>query len=378
MTADSLAKDHTWWKGPEYLSQPEETWPTMCLPGIDTDDVERKKKHRVTFFASTEREMSQPKWKWKGTSLDPERFSDWFKYLRVLAQVIRFIQNCSKMAKVRGPLTVEEINDAEIMVLRQAQQESYSDELSRVQKGEALSTSSKISPISPRFGSDGLLRGNSRLWLADHIAWEARHPVILTRKHPVGKLIVKRLQKDSNHSGTNQVLASLSAKFWLLGAREEIRDCERACMVCKRRKAQPASQIMAPLPAVRTQMSLRAFANISVDFAGPFLTKQGRGKTRFKRYLRLFACTNTRAVHLEMAIGLDTDSFLNAFYRITSRRGFPTQVISDNGMNFVGAARELRELVNALDKTKIQESTVKKRSGLEIQPASSTTLQWIT
>jgi len=60
-----------------------------------------------------------------------------------------------------------------------------------------------------------------------------------------------------------------------------------------------------------------------------------------------------------MAHGLDTDSFLHAFYRMTSRRGFPAQ-ISDNGTNFVGAERELRQLANALDKTKIQELTVKR------------------
>lgn len=36
--------------------------------------------------------------KLKGTRLDPERFSDWFKFLRMLAYVVRFIQNISKMA----------------------------------------------------------------------------------------------------------------------------------------------------------------------------------------------------------------------------------------------------------------------------------------
>lgn len=163
----------------------------------------------------------------------------------------------------------------------------------------------------------------------------------------------------------------LSARFWIPGAREEIRDCERACMVCRRRKVQPASQVMAPLPAVRAEMSLRAFTNISVDFAGPFLTKQGRGKARFKRYLCLFACMNTRAVHLEMAYGLDTDSFLNAFYRMTSRRGFPVQVISDNGTNFVGAEKELRNLVNALDKTKVQELTVNRGVVWKFNPPSA-------
>ena len=60
---------------------------------------------------------------------------------------------------------------------------------------------------------------------------------------------------------------------------------------------------MAPCPVVRAQMSLRALSNISVDFAGPFLTKQGRGKAKFKRYLCHFTSINTRAVHVEMAYG---------------------------------------------------------------------------
>ena len=34
---------------------------------------------------------------------------------------------------------------------------------------------------------------------------------------------------------------------------------------------------------------------------------------------------------------------------MTSRRGTPTYVISDNGTNFVGAERELRELVDVCD-----------------------------
>ena len=54
-----------------------------------------------------------------------------------------------------------------------------------------------------------------------------------------------------------------------------------------------------------------------------------------KRYLCLFTCAATHAVHLEMAWSLDTDSFLAAFSRMTDRRGIPVEVISDNGTNFV-------------------------------------------
>ena len=68
---------------------------------------------------------------------------------------------------------------------------------------------------------------------------------------------------------------------------------------------------------------MRAFAKCGVDYAGPFLTKQGRGKVRQKRYWCLFTCAATRAVHLEMSWSLDTDSFLAAFTRMTNRRGVP-------------------------------------------------------
>lgn len=61
-----------------------------------------------------------------------------------------------------------------------------------------------------------------------------------------------------------------------------------------------------------------------------------------------------------MAWGLDTDSFLNAFTRFTSRRGVPKEMISDNGTNFVGAVNELKELVGQLDKDKIQGRTAQK------------------
>ena len=107
-------------------------------------------------------------------------------------------------------------------------------------------------------------------------------------------------------------------------------------------------------------MPLKAFARTAVDYGGPFLTIQGRGKQRAKRYLCLFTCLTSRAVHLEVAFGLDTDSFLNAFYRMTNRRGLPQEMISDNGTNFVGANRELRELVTKLNQGKIKRSAANK------------------
>ena len=92
-------------------------------------------------------------------------------------------------------------------------------------------------------------------------------------------------------------------------------------MKCRRRKAKACQQIMSALPLSRLTTSLRAFTRISVDFGRPIVTVQGRGKRREKRYLCLFTCMASRAIHLEIAFGLDTDPFLNAIYSSASRRG---------------------------------------------------------
>jgi hypothetical protein len=54
---------------------------------------------------------------------------------------------------------------------------------------------------------------------------------------------------------------------------------------------------------------------------------------------------------------MDTDSFLNVFYRMVSRRGLPKIMYSDNGGNFVGANNEMKKLVKLIDAEHIKSST---------------------
>ena len=237
------------------------------------------------------------------------------------------------------------------------QQNEFAEEYKCLTLGKELSTSSKILPLNPRIDENGLIRSGGRLENADYLSFDVNYPIILLRGNWITKLIVNYYhEKDHHVAGQNQTLAKISQRFWILRGREEIRECENNCYGCKRRKAKIAKQIMAPFPAIRLKQPLRAFSKVSVDYGGPFITIQGRGRKRAKRYLCLFTCLLSRAVHLEMAYSPDTDSFLNAFYRMTSRRGLPQEVMSDNGTNFVGANTELKELISKLDKSKIEKS----------------------
>ena len=64
----------------------------------------------------------------------------------------------------------------------------------------------------------------------------------------------------------------------------------------------------------------------------------------------------TRAVHLEVAQSLETDSFIMAPRRMMARRGKPRNIYSDNGTNFVGAERELKECLDRMEQTKISDT----------------------
>ena len=66
-----------------------------------------------------------------------------------------------------------------------------------------------------------------------------------------------------------------------------------------------------------------------------------------------------------MAASLETDAFLNALTRMVARRGWPKLMLSDNGSNYVGAAREIKELVDSMDQDKIQRLT--SNQGIEWQ-----------
>ncbi|XP_055548436.1 uncharacterized protein LOC129732012 [Wyeomyia smithii] len=103
--------------------------------------------------------------------------------------------------------------------------------------------------------------------------------------------------------------------------------------------------IMAPLPTARLAHHIRPFSYVGIDYFGPLSVKVKRSSV--KRWIALFTCLTVRAVHLEIAYGLSTASCIACVRRFVSRRGSPVEFLSDNGTNFQGAERLLREQINA-------------------------------
>lgn len=55
----------------------------------------------------------------------------------------------------------------------------------------------------------------------------------------------------------------------------------------------------------------------------------------------MFICLTSRAIHLELVSDLSAEQFLKAFKRFVGRRGIPSEMHSDNGTNFIKAAKML-------------------------------------
>ena len=105
---------------------------------------------------------------------------------------------------------------------------------------------------------------------------------------------------------------------------------------------------MAPLPAERVATHEHPFAASGVDYFGPLLVRVKRSSV--KRWVALFTCLATRAVHLEVVFNLTTSSFLQAFLRFRNFCGGVVNTLySNNASTFHSADAELKQAVERLE-----------------------------
>jgi len=362
MTARELAESERWWSGPEFLRHPEAEWPVCKFDKPSPEAMKeltsapRQKDEDSTCLNATlqltEGGMDETKAEvWR---LDPSRYSKWYRVkpkgelefglslVRVRSWVQRFIKNCRKPQnqRERGELTATERKNTEEKIIKETQGDAFKNEIVALQNDQSLPRKSSLLTLTPIL-IEGILRSNTRLRYSNNLPAEVKFPVILPKKNQATRLIIKYYHESEGHRmGVNFTINHLRERFLVIHVRQEVKRANKECSECARPfRVQPAQQQIAPLPQIRLQMTTRPFANCAVDFAGPYLTVPGRGKTRAKRYLCLFLCLQTHCCHLEMATSLDTGAFLNAFVRMTARRGWPVTMLSDNGTNFVGGHR---------------------------------------
>ncbi|XP_018311277.1 uncharacterized protein [Mycetomoellerius zeteki] len=233
-----------------------------------------------------------------------------------------------------SPITPEEQNQVIIHLLRIIQTIYFTAEIRSLDKGEAINKNSPLLKLNPFIDGSGVLRVGGRLKEAT-LPYSSKYPILLPRNHPFSRLAT---------------LAAIRERFWIISGRNLVRQTVQKCVTCFRSQPKAASTIMGNLPRARVNIPKRAFDQCGVDYAGPCYYKEGtkRNAKQIKCYIAVFICLATKAIHLELTTGWSSEAFLNVFKRFIARRGCPSDIYSDNGLNFVGADRELSELSDLL------------------------------
>lgn len=319
-----------WWHGPLWLHQSEEFWPNK------NDKISDLPELKAFLGTSISSKLSFPF----------DRFSNLSRLKRCCAYILRFKRNClsSRENRVFGPLTVNELEEAFTRLIHISQVTSFPHEYENLSQKKDLHPKSKILSLSPFIDSKGLLRVGGRL-KNTQFSFDKRHPILLSSKDWLTKLILENEHKVLLHAGPQQLLFSIREKFWPVSGRNLAKSVVHKCITCHRFKTKNIQPLMGDLPANRF-LSGFPFQVTGIDYAGPILIKEkkGRGAKLVKSYIALFVCFSTKSLHLELVSDLSTETFLLALKRFIARRGKPLHLYSDNGTTFRGANRELKEL----------------------------------
>ena len=187
------------------------------------------------------------------------------------------------------------------------------------------------------------------------MSYDTKHPVLLPSSHWISLLIVRQAHQFG-HNGIAATTAKTRRKYWIVKANDLAKSVKYKCVFCKRMAQNLETQFMPDLPDIRLAPFTPPFHHTA---CGPIVVKIGRNKTA-KHYGVLFTCLNTRAVHLELAVDCSTMEFLQVLRRFFAIRGTPAVMISDNGTQFVGAEKKLKEMVKGWKSDELREFCAEK------------------
>ncbi|XP_064619558.1 uncharacterized protein LOC135482999 [Lineus longissimus] len=352
----AMADLKRWWQGPEFLLKSEEYWPESDVgPLPDTDVAVKREK---TVLVTTELDVKEC-----GLHKLILEAKSWSS----LTTKAAFVMSMGKTGPVPEFVTAEEEEKASRWIIETIQAESFAQEIHQLRNGKEVKgeTMKGLKPILV----DNILRVGGRLEKAPTLSEDEKHPIILPKEHYVSKLVMRQAHGDLAHAGREQSLAETRKKFWVLGGRRLAKKIVRECIDCRRQNARPMEQVMAALPACRLTPYKPSFSFTGVDLFGPLEVKWDRGTA--KRWGCLFTCLATRAVYLEVVQSLSTDDFILTLRQFISRRGPPEVIRCDNGSNFTGAERELREAIETWNQRTITDNMQQRGIKFIFQPPTA-------
>eukprot|EP00794_Sanderia_malayensis_P013528 gene13528-biopygen10795 len=303
--------NQVWMKGPEWLATPEK-WPEMIVAESNEEADSEKQMIKEIMQVAIERKLDE---------IDSllER-KGWWRTIKILAWIHRFVKNCRESKKAQGPLSTAEIQEQADFMIRRAQTDA--EETSQFERD-----SQNLNLVK---NENGIYECRGRL--------QGIYPKYLPFKHTITEKLVEHYHRLTLHGGVSLTMAKFRESYWVPKLRSVVKRIRKSCHGCKR--FQVTAVPIPPqgnLPRERTEGSI-PFDVIGVDFAGPIKIKT-KGKADGKAYIILYTCALTRGIHVELLPNATCEQFLMSFKRYIAARGRPSKIISDNGSTFVAASK---------------------------------------
>jgi hypothetical protein len=380
-TITELSSSSLWKSGPDFILRPQEEWPEQppyFLPGEAQEEMKTEKADNEQFNVREVTTQTEP-WPWE--AVIERNFRSMNKFITAVALCRRYLHILQDIAKGRRKRPVlltrtrttiekkigqtkgrnrvlrfdppvrietpsmEERRQAETAIYAAIQGLHLRQIITDLRRNGKVNHTHPLAKFQPELDSDGVVRQASRLRYNTDIKTEIRFPVIIPAQSRLVDLIIHDVHEDLNHSkSVNHIFNQMSKYRLTKGTRERIKKYVKNCLRCKRLWPRPLGQQMGPLPDFRVPTGgLEPFSTTTLDAAGPFEIRQGRGKARLKRHLLIFTCAVTRAVHIEVMFGVHTDDFLMALSRFCNERSKPKLIVCDNAGQFTKGAKMLAD-----------------------------------
>lgn len=328
-----LVASSDWFRGPSVLYEEIDDWGIKFGSQQDNKSLPGEKRIAVVSVACSSERL-----------VDYERFSDYRKVRWLVARLLGIAKSKSFKGGRSSFVTPKLLYDADKLIVKDAQK-SLVEELSK--------KNGSFKALNPVLDSSGVWIIGKRLGQKNPMTPEGDAQALLPTGHVVTRLLMRDAHVASFHRGRDATLARFRGKYWTPHGSKVAWSIRNACQLCKLREVRLLEQEMGNLPESRAKPA-PPFTYVMLDLFGPFKIRgEVQKRTSGKGYGVIFTDMTMRAVHIEGIFGYDTDSFLLAFSRFVSVRGWPEKVYSDTGSQLVSVDKELRDAWSKLDHTRL-------------------------
>ncbi|CAG5050875.1 unnamed protein product [Parnassius apollo] len=132
-------------------------------------------------------------------------------------------------------MDTELLEKAATLLLKRSQDNSFREDIKRLQQGKQLEGSNKLKRLDVVL-EEGLLRRKGRIDVIQGVTSDYKRPIVIESKDKTTQLIIEEFHCRFNHGKHATVMNEIRQRFWILGLRSAIKAVQHQCQWCKTRK----------------------------------------------------------------------------------------------------------------------------------------------